>query len=760
MSMRVSVRQVAEFYCEGGDLTRQSGLYERMQEGARGHRMIQAQYPEGHESEVALSLPVRAGELELTLYGRADGLWLEEDTVVIEEIKTTLCPTEQLNGEEYPAHWAQAELYAAMYCALHPECPGAKVVLTYVNLSGGMARFTRTLEAARLAGRMEEYLAPLGRWLSALYAHAQERLPTLKALAFPFPRFRAGQREMAANAYVALRDKKCLLCQAPTGIGKTAAALFPALRAMGEGIVDRVFYLTARTTGALSARDALRRMRETGLRVRSVQLTAKEKCCPTEGMDCDNCPRARGYFDRRRAALYESLFTDAWDPERIASLALAHQLCPFELSLDLSETADVVICDYNYLFDPRARLQRFFTGRSEAAVLLDEAHNLPARAQDMLSAVLSMQELEETRRAVGREEGHKHPLWRAFAPLVAALRAYGEDNGKASRCREERPDALCEAASEWLAAASEWLGISAPWQDALRETCFSMMDFCAAAARYDGHYRALVEPTVHRGTVTLFCADPSAHIRETLSRVRGAVLFSATLSPMDFYRDLLGLSLQEGDALLDLPSPFPPENLTVRRVNLPMRYRQREESIEPLARELARAVTLAKGNYIACFPSYAYMRDVFDALEPLAGGGRFRLHMQAPGMTEFARLDFLSQFREAPEESLLALIVMGGVFAEGIDLPGDLLTGAFIVGTGVPQLSFKNDALASVYEQRFGPGMGYRYAYLYPGVTRVLQAAGRVIRTETDRGLVELIDSRWFDREHRALLPPHWRLSE
>ena len=755
--MRVSVRFVAEFYFEGGDLTRQGDLVARMQEGARGHRMLQAAYPEGRKSEVPLSLPVRAGDLELTLYGRADGLWLEPDGgLFVEEIKTTLQPAAGVREDEYPAHWAQAQLYAAMYCALHPECPGAKVSLVYMNLAGDVNRFTRSYDPEGLDALMTRYLAPLGRWLSALDAHARMRLPTMQGLAFPFPEYRAGQREMAVNAYLALRDRKNLLCQAPTGIGKTAAALFPAIRALGEGLVDRVFYLTARTTGALAAGSALARMREGGLCLRSVQIQSKEKICPFPGQTCEDCPLARGYFDRRREALYESFFTDAFTPERILELSERHRLCPFELSLDLSETADVVICDYNYVFDPRVKLIRFFSGKSDAAILVDEAHNLPARARDMLSASLELSTFEELRRAVNRDSGRKHPLWKLLSWPINTLRALLA-TADAPCAREEAPKELVEAIAAFVTEAQHYLDQPAPWHGAFADCYFACVDFCATAGRYDGGYRTLLEPRGKKQlTVTLLCADPSGHIRETLSRVHGAVLFSATLTPMEFYRDLLGLSAEAGDAMLDLPSPFPPENLTVRLVNLPMRYRQREESIPALADELLRAVRGAPGNYIACFPSYAFMRQVFDELDSRHAG--VRLHMQAPSMTEFSRMDFLAQFAPHPREPMLALIVLGGVFAEGIDLPGDLLTGAFIVGTGVPQINLLNDTLKAVYEARFGPGMGYRYAYFCPGVAKALQAAGRVIRTPTDKGLVELIDQRWLSRDHRALLPPHWRV--
>ena len=755
MAQRINVRAVAEFYCEGGDLSRESDLYARMQEGSRAHRALQSLYPDDYRAEVPVSRTVECLGIEFALYGRVDGLWRRGDEPVIEEIKSTLREVTSLTGGEYPAHWAQAQLYAAILC--HQEqANGAWVNLVYCQ-AGTMqtTRLERHYTAGELEDLMQTCLEPLARWTGALNAHREDRLPTLRALTFPYDRFRAGQREMAANVYVALRDRKRLLCQAPTGIGKTVASLFPSLKALGEGKAEAVFYLTARTTGARAVLDALERMRRQGAHVRTVFLRAKDKVCPFPEGDCDPavCPRARGYYDRRRAALYESLFTDRLGPDEIARLAAAHELCPFELSLDLSETADLIVCDYNYVFDPRVRLKRWFSGKSGASLLIDEAHNLPARVRDMLSASLSERDVELLRRSVGREKGRKHLLYRALTALLAPLRVLRAEH-PLEEASSDLPAALKDASQAFQEACAPFLAEPAGYAGALWEQYFAALDFLAAAERFDGHYRALYLPEDRHLTVRLWCADPADHIRETLSRVRGAALFSATLTPLPFYRDLMGLSEADGDALLDLPSPFPPENLEVRRVSLPMRYRQRDSSVQPLARLMLQAVREQPGNYLACFPSYAFMRQVFDALE--ADAGEVRLHMQSPQMTEFAREDFLAQFTPHPERPLLALIVMGGVFSEGIDLPGDLLRGAFIVGTGVPQVCLENDALRALFEDKFGPGAGYRYAYLYPGLARAFQAAGRVIRTETDTGRVFLIDSRWLDPEHAALLPRHW----
>ena len=412
----------------------------------------------------------------------------------------------------------------------------------------------------------------------------------------------------------------------------------------------------------------------------------------------------------------------------------------------------MVLCDYNYVFDPRVKLQRFFTGRSDAGLLIDEAHNLCDRTRDMLSGRLNQRDFALLRRNVGKAAGRRHPLYSALTALLNEMKALRASLDGAKACMD-RPEALIDAAAAFSGRAEEYLSESR--FDGLADRFFETLDFLRAADGYDGHYRTLIEPDGKTACcVTLWCADPSAHIAQTLKRVHGAALFSATLSPMDFYRDLLGLSAENGDALLDLPSPFPPENLLVMRAALPLRYKQRQSSLPALCALLSDFVSGAKGNYLLCFPSYAFMRQTIDALD--WDGRSVRLLVQSSDMSEEDRQAFLDSIETAPEKTTAIFIVMGGVFSEGIDLSGNRLSGAAIVGTGVPQLSLRGDTLRAIYEARYG--RGYAYAYLYPGLTRVFQAAGRIIRSETDRGALLLIDERWSEAGHAALCPAHWRI--
>ena len=745
----LSVRALAEFCAEGGDLT-PSGSVRRMLEGAQAHRGVQKTYGPGWKAEVPLARDIDLGGLTVALQGRADGVCLRGGDSIVEEIKSTADDPSGLTGGEYPAHWLQALFYAAIL--VWREGLGQVTVrLKYVGLTGGEAVFERRMEASALEDQLQRSLAKVAKWLKSLDREQTACRASMKALAFPYARFRPGQRAMAANVYVALRDGKNLLCQAPTGTGKTAAALFPALKALGEGLVERVFYLTARTTGREAAAAALRLMADQGLEARCAVITARDSVCPMPVRDCrpEVCPRAKGYYDRRRAALYEALSARMMDRPAIEALAEKHALCPFELSLDLSETCDVILCDYNYVFDPRVRLQRFFQGRSDSALLVDEAHNLAPRTRDMLSASISAEAVAALRRALGREVGRRDPLYRALSDILRAMEAMLPDDG-ADRFAAEPPDALIGRVKAFVSLAGPALERPLMARADLADRYFECVDFLRAAEAFSERWQTLIEPCGRRRvTVTIFCADPSDHIARCLRRVHGAALFSATVSPMPFYRDTLGLSA-DGDALLSLPSPYPPENQLTLIMSLPLRYREREGSIMRLSEALSAFISAKKGNYLICFPSYAFMNRVLEA-----GDFTFNTLIQTPDMDEAARRAFLDELKPEPQQTTAAFVVMGGIFAEGIDLKGSRLIGAAIVGTGVPQISVRGDALRALFERT--RGAGYAYAYMYPGLTRVLQAAGRVIRDEDDRGAVLLIDERWDEAAHRALLPPHWR---
>lgn len=749
--IRISVRALAEFALEGGDLWLSGQAVTRMQDGVRGHQAVQNAYGEDFQREVPIRLDFERAGISFSLFGRMDGLSRSLDAPLIEEIKTTALPPESIDADDYPVHWAQAMIYAHMLLQ-NEGGEQAQVRLTYYNLSGRRASFTRNFTKEALQQKFEEWLNPYVQWTRAILDDRVRMEPGLSALRFPFEHFRAGQRTFSAHGYVALRDGKNLLCQAPTGIGKTAASLFPALKAMSAGLVDTVFYLTARTTARLAAQQALEKMRGQGLVLRSVTLTARDKICPCPGCRCrpDECERARGYYDRRRRALYDALKLERLERGDIEELAGRHQLCPFELSLDLSEIAQVVICDYNYAFDPWVKLRRYFMEKGNYALLVDEVHNLPDRAREMYSAQLDEKALRALRRETGRIWGRKSPLYRCFSSFIHALSDYLKPLEQPATLKE-KPDALLKSANHFVETARPLMEGAGSLHEALNLAVLDALRFARVGENFAAERYAVM---CDQNKIKLWCYDPSNFLRDCLSKVRGAVMFSATLSPMRYYADLCGLDLEKGDALLSLPSPFPPENLLVMRLPLSTRFNDRARSLDELAQALLGLVRSRTGNYLCCFPSHAYMRALAERLEPELDG--VRLLVQQGEMDDAAREEFLNAFQPRPQQTLLGCVVMGGVFSEGVDLPGDRLSGAAIVGVGLPQLCPELDALRAQYAER---GLdGFRCAYQYPGLCRVLQAAGRVIRTEQDRGALLLVDDRYFRADYQALFPPHWQV--
>ncbi len=753
---RVSVRALAEFALERGDLMRDAGALDRMLEGAEGHRLLQSAYVGGFKSEVGISLSTEVDGRTIIVYGRIDGLNEQVDPPIVEEIKTTRLTPGMIGPEDFPVHWAQAELYAHML-AEKRGYTNVLVRLVYVNLNGDSAKFERTYESEDLRDLFLGYARPYAQWLSRLDEWQGKSRPTMRALAFPFGSYRDGQRDMAAAAYRAIRARKNLIASAPTGIGKTAAALFPAVKALGEGLITHIFYLTARGTQRRAAEDALERMRAGGLVIRSVAITAKEKACPFKGIPCDPaaCPRAAGYYDRRRDALNEALKLSRLDEQAIAAHAEKWALCPFELSLDLSEQADVIVCDYNYAFDPRVRLKRFFLDKGEYALLIDEAHHLPERAREMLSARVSQADFANLRKAI-RQDEMARGVYEALGDLIKAMKKLAASLEGPS-APEEPPESLYQPMADFLEAARPLLPESLDAHQLLYDRYFEALDYLRVADAFTKEYRALLEPEGTDGkalSVKLWCFDPANALRAAMGRVRSCVLFSATLSPIDYYLRASGLSEADGDEWMALDSPFPRDNLLAARFPVDTRYSARERTAPVIARALKAMCEAKSGNYLACFPSYEYLNLTLQHF--LALGARSDVLVQRGGMTDAQRAAFLERFTESPRKSMMAFVVMGGVFAEGVDLPGEKLIGAAIVGVGIPQPSFERETLRALSDD--DEGEGFRAAYVYPGIKRVLQAAGRVIRTETDRGVVLLLDERYQAPEYRKLLPPHWRV--
>ena len=743
----VNVRALAEFVWLRGDLMPgQQGQTARMLEGSVGHRLLQGELGAGWSVEEGVRRTENIEDATLEVHGRADAVYRGEGRLCVLEIKTTVQNPNTISMNDYPAHLAQGQIYAYIICA-GEGYDEAEVRLCYYRMDGGRRTHRAVYSLQELRTAFLNCAVPYVQWNRLIAEWKETSAPTLKTMRFPYAEVRPGQRDMAAQVYYAFRDGGSAIIEAPTGIGKTAAALYGALKALGKGSVTAVFYLTARTTGRRAAEQALDLMRASGLRVRSVVITAKEKCCLLGDKQCFGCPYAQGYYEKRMDALRSAMELERFDAALLEHLAREYEVCPYELSLDISEQSDVVICDYNYVFNPRVRLKRYFETKSKVGLLIDEAHNLPDRAQDMFSAELSGKRVAETIEIVERYEGAESPTALALRQLLASL-------GTAP----DEPETQTALSEEWLQdirVIGDTLLEIGPVEPQAQELMMDAVWFTRAVKLMDEeHYRIVIAPEGGYRTVRVWCFDPSAHLGKAFSRVGGTALFSATIAPMAHYAALLGLGGEEGATQLQLPSPFPRENLFAARVPVAVTYQERERTLEAVTRILHAMASAHAGNYVACFPSFAYMQKVAARYHMLFPEDR--LLRQKSAMSESERARFIEEFKDRPKKSMLAFIVLGGVFAEGIDLPGERLSGAAIVTTGMPQLGFERDQLAMLMDDGFGSG--YASAYVYPGIRRVLQAAGRVIRTETDKGVVLLIDKRYDAEDIRDLLPTYWNV--
>ncbi len=753
----VSVRNLVEHVLRHGDL--RSDFWSAVQpvEGIRAHQHIQRLRPAGYESEVTVRHEVVRDAYTLTIGGRIDGLWRREGEWTVEEIKSTYLAFDALEKNPNPIHWGQAQCYAFMV-ASREGLPGLDVQLTYVNPESWRSQsVTRTFSLDELTRFFDDLLERYLAWIELLAHWSAARDESLRRLAFPFEGYRPGQRAMAVAVFRTIRDRGHLLVQAATGIGKTIAALYPALKALGDRLVPKVIFLTARTTGRLAAESALERLRGQGLRLKATTLTAKDKICFTPHGAClpDECEFAAGYYDRLNAALIGAFQHDVWNRETIERLARDHRVCPFEFSLELVEWSDCVIGDYNYAFDPTVMLQRLFAPEGgRHALLVDEAHNLVDRGREMFSAALAKSSIQSMLRILKTElPGLARPLSRVHGWMTAQRRRCRESGGPI--VAQEPPQALVERLRAFVAAAEKWLRLNLRpnFREELVALFFDGLRFVRVAEQYSASYATISEAQGPELVVKLFCIDPSPGLREAWTRFRAAVLFSATLTPSDYFQKILGCD--PCATRLNIPSPFPPENLSVHVAGgISTLYRRRSDSSAAVCRAIATLVRARTGHYMLFFPSYEYLGMILEPFVALCP--EVETVIQVPEMGEEQRRAFLERFEAPVSRTLAGFAVMGGIFGEGIDLHGERLTGAVIVGVGLPGIGTERELIRAYFDRT--NGLGFAFAYQYPGINRVLQAAGRVIRTEQDRGVLMLIDQRYDTRRYRSLLPSPWRL--
>ena len=744
MTYEVAVRTLCEFTAKRGNLDVRFTPSPSALEGIAGHRVIASR--RGSSFQTELTLEGDHGPLHVR--GRADGYDPNDNR--LEEFKTYRGELGRMPENHRALHWAQLRIYGWLLCK-QKGLGCVTLALVYFDVASERETvFDEMRSAADLEQHFAAHCQQFMSWAESESAHRQLRDGALQELRFPYPDFHAGQRELARAVYRRVRTGGALLAQAPTGIGKTAGTLFPALKAMAAGQVDKVFYLVAKTSGRQLALDALRQMQpgDSQPPVRVVELVARGKLCEYPGMPCDGavCPLARGFYDRLPAARTEAIGISFLDQDALRQVARRHQVCPYYLGQELARWSDVAVGDYNYYFDRSAMLFGWtVTHQWRICLLVDEAHNLVERARAMYTASLDHEGLESVRRLAPEVlRGAFERVARVWGEVAAA-------QAEAHRIYDEVPRELLVALDMAVAAMVDHLGQAGP-DEALQEFFFAALAFSRLAAQFDTS--TLFEITRGEGQRSVLCLRnviPGRFLAPRFAAARTSVLFSATLTPPAFFRDILGLP--RTSEYLDVQSPFQAEQLTVRLVrSISTRFRDRGRSLAPIAQLMARQYAAKPGNYLAFLSSFEYLERVADLLSERYP--QIPVWRQHPGMKEPDREAFLARF--LPDGQGIGFAVLGGAFAEGVDLPGSRLIGAFVATLGLPQVNAVNEEMQRRMDTLFGAG--YEYTYLYPGIQKVVQAAGRVIRTATDRGVLYLIDDRYAQSKVRKLLPHWWSI--
>ncbi len=780
MEIRLSVRGLVEFVLRTGDIDNRIHQVsaDAMLEGGRIHRAIQSSMGADYHAEVPLSYKKSFEGYDLILEGRADGILMrgEGKPVMIDEIKGTYRDLAKMR-EPVSVHLAQAKCYAAMYLQDKVDV-SIDVRMTYCNLETEEKRyFDSSYSRGEILEWFQDTIEMYRKWADFECSWEKERTASIKQVQFPYP-YREGQKDLAAAVYRTIVHRKKLFLEAPTGTGKTLSVVFPTVKAMGEGKLSRIFYLTAKTIARTVAEDAFGILRNLqNLKLKSVTITARDKICflPEEERQCNPaaCHYAKGHYDRINDAIYDLLISeDDFNREKISEYAQKHCVCPFEMSLDMSLFADAIICDYNYVFDPFVYLRRFFADgvRHDYAFLVDESHNLLDRGRDMYSAVLKKDSFLELKRTIKdyhpRIAGHLDKCNRAFLELKRecdGCRVYDSIGNLIMPL-----DRLSSIISEYLEDHQE-----GPCREEILLFYFDLSRFLTIYDMMDDHY-VIYGEFEDDGSfiIKLFCVDPSRNLSACMDRSVSTILFSATLLPIQYYKGLLGGTPEDFE--IYAKSIFDPSKMGLFIGNdVSSRYSQRGDGMYlKIARYIDSIIRARGGNYLVFFPSHQFLMDVYDVYqETINTDESVEVLIQSSYMTEEAREAFLARFSEGndldlsdiihmdveitEDKSVLGFCVMGGIFSEGIDLKYDSLIGVIVVGTGLPMVCNEREILRDYFEKKGRDG--FDYAYRYPGMNKVLQAAGRVIRTQDDVGVVALLDDRFLGTGYRILFPREWK---
>lgn len=752
-TIRISVRNLIEFVLRSGDIDNSFMSTSRALEGTLAHQKVQKSYGNEYSPEVTLKHSFSYNDYSLEVEGRADGIFKLPEEIIIDEIKSTTKDLETIEEDFNHLHWAQAKCYAYIY-ALQNELTSIYIQLSYFHIESEEIKiFKKRFKMGELEDFFLNIVDKYIQWANLTFYWGETRDKSIINLEFPFESYRKGQRELAVAAYKTIVERKNLFVQAPTGIGKTMSTLFPAIKSIGEGHISKIFYLTAKTITRKVPIDSMVIMMNKGLKMKTLVITAKDKICLNHEVKCNpkDCSYAKGHFNRVNDAIMDIFENeDMITREIIIDYAEKHHVCPFEFSLDMSLWADVIICDYNYVFDPQVYLKRFFEGLSNNyGFLIDEAHNLVDRSREMFSCEINKADFLDLRDIFKEDYS---AIYKNFNKINTIMNKIKKDYEiKDNYYQQEEITDLYYPMKRLVTLMEPWLIEEKDHSEYEKviELYFNMITYMKMSELYDEHYITSIEVIDRDMILKLYCVDSSFLLGEALKRGRASIFFSATLTPLDYHMDLLGGN--KDDYYIKLSSPFPRENLClIIRDDISTRYRDREKTYENIVDTIETFISSKEGNYFIFFPSYIYMTKIYELL--IDSNPDLNIITQEGNMKEKDREEFLNNFNK--EDNLIAFAVMGGIFSEGIDLVGDKLIGAIIIGVGLPQICFERNIIKDYFDHH--ENKGFDYAYTYPGINKVLQSAGRVIRSEEDKGSVLLIDDRFTTYRYKKLFPNEW----
>ena len=748
--IKIAIKELAYFTCQSGNLSLEFFSNHDMQKGQRAHEYLQNKYNENSLSEVYIKENIDYLGKQYILHGFIDGVLDDDGELIIEEIKSTTHDLDEITSEYHKEHLAQLKIYGYLY-ALQNKIDVIHLRLTYISV---VDYETKSLDFIEKIDTLEEFtfhiLEEYITWLNLLEESEIIKEKTIKTIQFPFEKQRPGQRDLMKAVFQTMTKKEILYAIAPTGIGKTMATMFSALKTLQKN--EKLFYLTAKGSGKNAPVDAIKLLAKKGLKIKTIDITAKRKICNCKQKNCnpDDCPFAIGYFDRLKDATTDIFKNnDIFDKELILEISNKHQICAFEFSLYLSYFCDIIIADYNYVFDPKAHLVRYFEDDTyKPKVLVDEAHNLINRSKEMFSAGISEADIRLIRRKL---TNYKPSVRNECNKAIKLLNEYREEIvEKTLYCSTSLNLDLSVVLRQIIQKCDQIFDENKKIQDKdeIMDSYFKIMDFLRVSDMFGVTHRQLVKLINDEIYIQYLCLDASDFLLETIKKsIHGIVFFSATLYPIDYHCNLL--TKGEGK-YLELISSFSPENLDIIINNrISTKYKDRIDSIDTILETIEILTTEKKGNFIVFFPSYQYMQMVVESIS----NEDYEIIVQKNNLTDEEKQEIIEKFKTT-NNTKVGFFVMGGVFSEGIDFIGDSLSGVIIVGVGLPLVCDENNILKDYFEEEYN--QGFEYAYMYPGFTKVIQAVGRVIRSDTDKGVAILIDERFGYSKYLALNPPHW----